>query len=243
MLDPTPCPNGCDANGFLVDPQTRRAYPCSCRAERLRHRRFRDVEATVGRYAPARFSDLRWDRDPLAGIAERHASAATAVRRYAQRLDEHLVAGRGLWLLGHKGTGKTTLAYYVTQEARERGHTVLTRNTTDLLNELRDTYHPTSEVTTRQVIDAVTAVDLLHLEDLAVPRETDWLVEQLYTIVNRRYEANKPIVFTSDTPDGAPVEPMALGERVGPRTLSRLLHMVGDPVLLLGSDYRLAAGL
>jgi DNA replication protein DnaC len=236
------CPNGCDANGFLFDEATRAAYPCSCREQRLRRRAHGGMEASVGRYAPPRFQDLDLAQLPLSGIAERHGTAAAVVRRYTARVADNVRQGRGLWLLGNKGTGKTTLAYYVAQEARAAGLSVLTRNTTDLLNELRDSYKPDAQPTTRQIIDAVTHVELLHLEDVSVPRPNDWVLEQLYTIVNRRYEHNKAIVFTSDTPHGQPLVPDKLADHIGERTYSRLMQMVGDPVFMTGSDYRLTIG-
>jgi DNA replication protein DnaC len=164
------------------------------------------------------------------------------VRRYSAAIEQNVRSGRGLWLLGNKGTGKTTLGYFVAQQARATGLSVLTRNTTDLLNELRDSYKPDAQPTTRQIIDAITQVDLLHLEDVAVPRPNDWVLEQLYTIVNRRYEHNKAIVFTSDTPYGAPLDPGGLADHIGERTYSRLMQMVGDPILMTGADYRLTVG-
>jgi DNA replication protein DnaC len=243
MLDPDfDCPNGCDANGFLFDEEKRQAYPCSCREERLRRRLHGDMESSVGRYAPPRFQDLSFDVLPLSGIAVGHGVATTHVRRFADGIDANVRAGRGLWLLGNKGTGKTTLAYYVAQQARAAGLSVLTRNTTDLLNELRDSYKPDAQPTTRQIIDAVTHVDLLHLEDVAVPRPNDWVLEQLYTIVNRRYEHNKAIVFTSDTPFGEKLNPDDLAEHIGARTYSRLRQMVSEPILLQGQDYRMQIG-
>ncbi len=243
MLEPDfVCPNGCDANGFLFDEERRQASPCSCREERLRRRLHGDMEASVGRYAPPRFQGLDWGTLPLSGIAEQHGAAATVVRRYAAAIEQNVRSGRGLWLLGNKGTGKTTLGYYVAQQARATGMSVLTRNTTDLLNELRDSYKPDAQPTTRQIIDAITQVELLHLEDVAVPRPNDWVLEQLYTIVNRRYEHNKAIVFTSDTPYGAPLDPGGLADHIGERTYSRLMQMVGDPILMTGADYRLTVG-
>jgi DNA replication protein DnaC len=243
MLDPDfDCPDGCDANGFLFDEETRSAYPCSCREERLRRRMHADMEDNVGRYAPSRFQNLSFDALPLSGIAEVNGTAASNVRRFAGQVEANVRAGRGFWLLGHKGTGKTTLAYYVAQEARRAGLSVLTRNTTDLLNELRESYKPDAQPTTREIINAVTHVDLLHLEDVSVPRPNDWVLEQLYTIVNRRYEYNKAIIFTSDSPHGAPIKPDALEDHIGPRTFSRLRQMVGEPFLMTGADYRMEVG-
>src|SRR4051812_50228766 len=105
MLDPDfECPNGCDANGFLFDEERRQASACGCREERLRRRLHGDMEASVGRYAPPRFQDLDWSRLPLSGIAEQHGAAATVVRRYATAIERNIRSGRGLWLLGNKGT-------------------------------------------------------------------------------------------------------------------------------------------
>jgi DNA replication protein DnaC len=243
MLNPDlDCPHGCDANGFLFDEATRQAYPCACREQRLRHQLHADMEANVGRYAPSRFQNLSFDALPLSGIAERHAPAAGVIRRFADRIVENIRRGQGLWLLGNKGTGKTTLAYYVAQQARAGGFSVLTRNTTDLLNELRDSYKIDAQPTTREIINAVTQVDLLHLEDVAVPRPNDWVLEQLYTVVNRRYEYNKSLVITSDFPRGAPVNPEDLAKHIGERTYSRVMQMVSEPILLQGQDYRMQIG-
>ena len=41
-------------------------------------------------------------------------------------------------------------------------------------------------------------MELLHIEDLRVVRPTEWVLEQLYLIVNARYEEQRSIVFTSD---------------------------------------------
>lgn len=238
------CPHGCDANGFLFDEVTRAAYPCSCRTERLRRRVQGGMEASVGRYAPSRFQDLDWSCLPLSGIAERHTHMTSLVRRYAANVSQNVRQGRGMGLVGNKGTGKTTLAYFVAQEARAAGLSVLTRNTTDLLNEIRDSYRADAQPTTRQIIDAVTFVDLLHLEDLSVPRPNDWVLEQLYTIVNRRYEHNRAILFTSDMPFGEPILPDTLAASlvtaVGERTYSRLRQMIEEPLVLQGEDFRLA---
>ena len=40
-------------------------------------------------------------------------------------------------------------------------------------------------------LDRLTAVDLLHIDDLGAENRTDWVLEQLYSIVNARYEAER----------------------------------------------------
>ena len=47
-------------------------------------------------------------------------------------------------------------------------------------------------------IDRLAAVDLLHIDDLGAENQTDWVLEQLYSIVNARYEAERAIVATTN---------------------------------------------
>ena len=62
---------------------------------------------------------------------------------------------------------------------------------------------------------------------------TDWVLEQLYSIVNARYEAERAIVATTN------LMPDELAEQLGARTVSRLVEICGDPIPLFGGDRRL----
>jgi DNA replication protein DnaC len=78
------------------------------------------------------------------------------------------------------------------------------------------------------------AVDLLHIEDLSVARPTEWVLEQLYTVINARYQDERSIVFTADV-----TKPDDLGAHIGERTVSRLVEMCGERILpMFGRDHR-----
>lgn len=234
------CPYGaCDGSGFVAAGE-RTVAPCRCRPEMIARKQGLDLQRRLRQSIPKHFQDIAWDRHPISEIADLHPSAVSAVRRYCDRLPDNLEAGRGLWLYGNKGTGKTTLAYMAARTALDRGNSVLSLNTVDLFNRLAESYREGARWTTAEIIDAAATVDLLQLEDLTAPRESDWITEQLYTIVNFRYEAGKAIVFTSDVPTGQAPDPGRLAERIGERTFSRLVQMVGDPVVLVGDDMRLS---
>jgi DNA replication protein DnaC len=83
-----------------------------------------------------------------------------------------------------------------------------------------------------ELIDRLAAVDLLHIDDLGAEHRTDWVLEQLYAIVNARYEAERAIVATTN------LEPDALREALGDRTVSRLEEICGEPIPLHGPDRR-----
>jgi DNA replication protein DnaC len=82
------------------------------------------------------------------------------------------------------------------------------------------------------LLDRLTAVDLLHVDDLGAENRTDWVLEQLYSIVNARYEAKRAIVATTN------LMPDELSEALGARTVSRLVEICGDLLPLFGEDKR-----
>jgi DNA replication protein DnaC len=80
-------------------------------------------------------------------------------------------------------------------------------------------------------IDRLAAVDLLHLDDVGAERSSEWVLEQLYAIVNARYEEQRSMVITSN------LEPPEVETQIGKRTVSRLYEMC-SPVPLYGEDAR-----
>jgi DNA replication protein DnaC len=235
------CPAGaCDGSGFVVDEATNTARDCECRAQRIANARAHRLRDRV----PRRYMDLSWDRYPLTQIAQDpNADSVRVVKRFCADIQRNLAEGKGMWLMGHTGTGKTTLGYMVAAAAARSQHTVLSFNAVALLNRIRATFNPDSHETTDQVIETLASVDLLHIEDLRVVRPTEWVLEQLYLIVNARYEGRRSIVFTTDIDSDAdgPLapEPWKLEEHVGKRIYSRLMEICDTPLVIAGNDNRL----
>jgi DNA replication protein DnaC len=81
-------------------------------------------------------------------------------------------------------------------------------------------------------LDRLAAVDLLHIDDLGAENRTDWVLEQLYTIVNSRYEDERAMIVTTN------LSYEELVEQLGERTVSRLVGICGDGIPLYGQDER-----
>jgi DNA replication protein DnaC len=128
------------------------------------------------------------------------------------------------------GTGKTTLAMLISKAAIEAGRSVAIYSLPRLLNLLRESLD--SADGKLDLIDRLTAVDLLHVDDLGAEHQTDWVLEQLYSIVNARYEAERAILATTN------LMPDELDARLGARTVSRLVDICGDIIPLFGEDRR-----
>jgi DNA replication protein DnaC len=221
------CPLGiCDGSGFIVEEETNTAVDCGCRAARIAGARTRSLAGRI----PRRYRGVSFDRAPVSDLAKSAPDQIRSVRRYVRAIEENLDSGRGLWIQGDVGTGKTTLAMLVSKAALDAGRSVAIYSLPRLLNLLRESMD--SEKGMLDFMDRLTAVDLLHLDDLGAENSSDWVLEQLYSIVNARYEAERAIVATTN------LMPDELSERLGARTVSRLVEICGDLIPLFGEDKR-----
>ena len=222
------CPDGrCDGSGFLYDDDTRRARDCTCRPRRLARRKARKLAGVI----PRRYQGVSFDRPPVTQI---DASVVRTVRRYVDTLEERLEEGKGIWFQGDVGTGKTTLAMLISAEALRHGHSVAIYSLPRLLGLLRETFNDESESSLSQLLDRLAAVELLHVDDVGAEQTSPWVLEQLYTIVNTRYEDGRAMLLTTN------LRPDELREQIGERTVSRIIEMCGDPLMLCGTDQRIS---
>jgi DNA replication protein DnaC len=226
------CPDGrCDGSGFLYDEERRSSRPCSCRPVRLARKR---AAAVAGRL-PRRFREVSFDREPVVSIERANPPVVRAVRTYVGAIRERLAEGRGLWFTGDVGTGKTTLAMLISRAAMETDHTVAIYSLPRLLAMLRGSYEDDAAYSLNDLVDRLCSVDLLHVDDVGAEQTSPWVLEQLYTIVNTRYEDGRALLLTTN------LDRDALREQIGERTVSRLFEMCGTPLPLYGDDHRAEA--
>src|SRR6476661_7431179 len=205
------CPLGvCDGSGWILDDDDR-ARSCECRETRLRRGRNRGVASVI----PRKFQGVSFDRPPVSTDIE--PMVVRVVRSWVEDMEANLDAGRGLWLMGDTGTGKTTLAMLVSKAALQDSRSVAIYSLPKLLARIRRTYdsEPGGD-SYLSFFERLTAVDLLHIDDLGAEKRSDWVLEQLYALVNERYESRRSVLVTTNLPHEE------LEEQIGSRTVSRL---------------------
>jgi DNA replication protein DnaC len=222
------CPLGvCDGSGWLLNDTDDEARACECREARLRRGRNRGVASVI----PRKFQGVSFERPPVS--TEIEPMVVRVVRTWVEDMEANLKAGRGLWLMGDTGTGKTTLAMLVSKAALEDSRSVAIYSLPKLLARIRRTYdsEPGGD-SYLSFFERLTSVDLLHIDDLGAEKRSDWVLEQLYALVNERYEAQRSMLVTTN------LDPQQLEEQIGPRTVSRLVEICGEPLPLFGPDRR-----
>ena len=189
----------------------------------------RKRSAAVAGRLPRRFREVSFDREPVRSM---NNALIRDVRAYVRAIGERLDEGRGLWFIGDVGTGKTTLAMLVSKAAMEADKTVAIYSLPRLLSLLRDSYDDDAQFSLSELIDRLCSVDLLHIDDVGAEQSSPWVLEQLYTIVNTRYEDGKALLLTTN------LDHEALKAQIGERTVSRIFEVCGDPLPMWGDDHR-----
>ena len=130
---------------------------------------------------------------------------------------------RWLTIFGPFGCGKTHLAAAIANHCLINGSPVHFATVPDLLDHIRSGYDDGSY---EEIINDLSTVGLLVLDDFGVNKSTDWVEEKLFQVVNARDVDNLPMVFTSN------LSPGMIGGRIGSR-MTEGLGVEGSIVLHL----------
>ena len=206
---------------------TANCAPCSEKAEKEKERlRIRSFKAEV-----LSGIDKHMER---AGVPKRFRSALLS--DFPAKMAGMATSKNGWFITGERGTGKTHLAAAVVREhllalepdkgRREDWETVYIEYpvfvpVTEILLEIRDTFNSRAENsnTERAVIEKYSSCPLLVLDDLGVEKSTEWSMQTLYTLIDRRYRDERRTIVTSN------LSLDEIASRVDDRIASRIAGM------------------
>jgi DNA replication protein DnaC len=188
---------------------------------------------TAGRPDVAVDSASEWRDERRRGRLERLAERIPPVHRQPGQLHakvrgwvDQLVAGGhpSLILVGDVGVGKTWQAWHAAESALEAGWDG--RVEVVAADEFRRLTFPGDDPGRERAVRValLAECDLLVLDDVGAHRSTDWYLEALWAVVNRRYEHERPTVVTSNVAD-LQVE---LGARIASRLAASAVFVVLD---------------
>ena len=118
-----------------------------------------------------------------------------AMKRYAENFSEMKKSKKGLLLHGDTGTGKSFYAACIANYLIDRGIPVLMTNFMRISNKINESFEGR-----QSFIDSLNDFELLILDDLGAERQSDFMNEQVFNIVDSRYRAGLPLIVTTNTP-------------------------------------------
>lgn len=135
------------------------------------------------------------------------------------------------------GTGKTTLAAAIANHLlHELRVPVMFAKARDIMLGIRKTFSDHYE-TEAGILDKISYVDLLVLDDVGVDRPSEWIKSTYWTLMDRRFDWELPVVITTNRPLEGRGE--VLADRIGEGAASRLLGLCrGSVIDMTGEDLR-----
>lgn len=149
--------------------------------------------------------------------------------KYVDNFPEMKKRGKGLLLYGPVGTGKTHAAACIANELINQGRPCLVTNFARITNTLQGMFDGK-----QRYLDDFNRLDLLVIDDLAAERDTSYMNEMIFNIIDSRYRSGKPLIVTTNLTQAELTTPGSVDRR---RVYSRLLEMC-VPVEVKGTDRR-----
>ena len=227
-LEETPiCPR-CGGSGYIG------SFMCQCLRELCRREQEKEIAllADPGQHFGAFRLEYYSDRpDPKTGISPRAVMARgyDICRDYAENFTP---AAGNLLFNGGTGLGKTFLSACIAREVAAKGCSVAYETASHLFSKLeKHRFHPDED--TARDMKRLQECDLLILDDLGTELPGQFVTAALYTLLNDRLLANKPMVISTN------LNIEEIGQRYSPQIKSRLqgsfrlLPFVGQDIRVL----------
>lgn len=173
-----------------------------------------------------RLMDARFETSEVNAENEKQFKIA---QRYVNKWETIEKVNQGILFWGLPGTGKSHLAACIANALIDKGvRTIMTsciRLTDLILN---------SEVGETEILGRINRARLLILDDVGTERLTEYSIERIYSIVDSRYRACKPLIVTTNLT----LDEMKSGDdlQMG-RIYSRILEMC-YPIKCTGKGFR-----
>jgi DNA replication protein DnaC len=183
---------------------------------------------TYGEYGPYQLRQVI----EASGIPLRHVLTMDGIDSGSDAMSAQLLAkavdGGIIALLGKRGTGKTQLAVSVLLDFIETRKRVTYCKAADLFREIRSQMQNGGEAA---LVNKLASVALLVIDEAHERAESDFENRTLVNIVDRRYDAIKPLIFIANQTR------QEFATNMGDSIVSRM-HEVGDVIEMNGPSFR-----
>lgn len=126
---------------------------------------------------------------------------AEAVRICNEYINDFDIISRsnrnGLYITGPCGVGKSHLAFSIANTLIEKGNSVIAMTMIDLLMKIRGSYNDEHQKE-EEILKIYEDCALLVIDDLGKEKPTGWALQMIYSIIDHRYNAKKPMIVTTN---------------------------------------------
>lgn len=162
------------------------------------------------------------------------------------QIKKNLKPDANYYICGNIGTGKTYIATAILRQYIENMEPVYNSkcylfnirqypifiSVPDLLLKIRDSFKTNSTYSEMEIVNEYANTPFLILDDMGVEKTSEWSLQTLYIIINRRYSENRTTIITSN------LKLDEIANKLNDRIASRIIGMC-EILELKGKDRRL----
>ena len=208
---------------------------CPCRQKEIEERALEEKEKqhriTVDNNTSVCFHEKRM-RDWTFANDDGSTPTMDKAKAYVANWNQMKKEGIGLLLWGGVGTGKTYMAACIANALLQEEKRVLMTDFATISN--------ISVFDQAEYVSSLCRYDLLIIDDLGAERSTEFALQNVFDVINRRWESGKPLIITTNLSIHA-LKECSSEDMTRLRIYDRILDMC-KPILVDGESKRAATG-
>ncbi len=224
----------CNGTGWVINNRNGKEFASRCECQKREQVLNKGEKANI----PLRFLGAELDGyepDP------KNPSQERAKKKIKSFIEDYPAVSEGLLLQGSIGLGKTRLLCSIGFELiKKMNIDVYYIDWNDLVREMKTGEDHSSRdfYAINQLINRLIGVELLLFDELGASHVSPWVYDNIYYLINKRYNHKKIIVCATNFYDNPSEGKESLTQRIGDRIRSRL-HEVTRVIEINGNDRRL----
>lgn len=171
---------------------------CRCQMEERdqeeAQRKVRERQDTIARNRSIGLTDPFMRKHTFMSDEGYNPREMSIARNYVRNWEEMRKRSEGLLIWGDVGTGKSYIADCIGNALLEQGVTVLITNFSRLLNRMSELQYGDKN----GFIDSLNSFELLILDDFGVERDSAYVREQCFNIIDSRCRSGLPMIVTTN---------------------------------------------
>ena len=207
--------------------------PCQCKAYELDKQETEEKEkyrqADIDRMKDAGFQDSAMKNWTFENDDGKNPYVISIAKKFVENFEEMKVKRKGLLLFGGVGVGKTYASACIANALIEKGYPCMVTNFPRLIRTMEDLRQGRQDF-----LDNLNDYQLLVIDDLATERNTEYMQEFVFQIIDARQQSGLPLIVTTNLTSEELKNPQNIDKK---RIYSRLMQMC-VPIEIQGVDRR-----
>ena len=166
---------------------------CDCKRKEIDAFNEKEKQINIDRKRNVCFMEAKMKDWTFQNDDRKNAEISDAIKNYAEKFEDFKKDGTGLLLYGTVGTGKTYYAACIANYLLDKNIDVLMTNFSILTNEISG-----MKDGKQKYIDSLNKYKLLIIDDLGIERNTEYMQEMVFNIIDCRYRSGLPFIITTN---------------------------------------------